>query len=233
MAALKRSIGACLAISLVLLTSVWLGHTLEYMRLWPGGAKGQQLLSVHVYMLPLAIVLQAMAVLAVATFLRLWRAIGLRAERAEAMLAGAWRNAYLTLPAEPIRTGTVLGGRRLWLLLAPVELTLYLLQENIEAAHAGLSAPGIGAITGVHWPAAFVHLAVLLILCTFLAGALQLLAERTHNVEQVERLARLVARRHHRHDAPSAPVPVWLAPPIHIFGRHLWRRPPPPRPLSA
>src|ERR1700680_44209 len=163
MVALKRSIGACLAISLVLLTSVWLGHTLEYMRLWPGGVQGQLLRSVHVYMLPLAIVLQAMAVLAVTTFLRLWRAIGLRAERAEAMLAGAWRNTYLTLPAEPIRTGPVLGGRRLWLLLAPVELTLYLLQENIEAAHAGLGAPGIGAITGVHWPAAFLHLAILLI----------------------------------------------------------------------
>jgi hypothetical protein len=232
MAALKRSIGAWLAISFVLLASVWLGHTLEYMRIWPG-VRGSQLLAVHAYMLPLAIVLQAMAVLAVATFLRLRRAIGLRAERAEATLAGAWRNAYLPLPAEPIQIGSGLGAKTLWLLLAPVELTLYLLQENIEAAHAGLGAPGIGAITGVHWPAAFVHLAILFILCSVLAGAVRLLAERAHDVEQVERLARLVARRHHRHEAPSAPVPIWLAPPIHIFGRHLWRRPPPRLPLSA
>jgi hypothetical protein len=233
MAALKRSVGAWLAISLVLLTSVWLGHTVEYMRLWPDGVQGQLLRSVHVYMLPLAIVLQAMAVVAVATFLRLWRAIGLRAEQAEATLAGAWRNAYLPLPAEPIHTGTGLGARTLWLLLAPVELTLYLLQENIEAAHAGLGAPGIGAITGVHWPVAFVHLAILLFLCSALAGAVRLLAKRAREVEKVERLAHLVARRHHRHEAPSMPASVWQAPPIHIFGRHLWRRPPPLRPLSA
>jgi hypothetical protein len=232
MAALKRSIGAWLAISFVLLASVWLGHTLEYLRLWPG-VRGQQLLAVHAYMVPLAVALQAMAVLAIATFLRLWRALGLRADRAEAALAGAWRNAYLPLPDAPIRTEPRLGAKTLWLLLAPVELTLYLLQENIEAAHAGWGVPGLGAITGVHWPAAFVHLAILLILCSILAGAVRLLAERAQGVEQVERLARLIARRHHRHDAPSAPVAVWLAPPVHIFGRHLWRRPPPPCPLSA
>ncbi|HEV3234151.1 MAG TPA: hypothetical protein VG329_06345 [Candidatus Dormibacteraeota bacterium] len=231
---LKRSLAAWLVISLAVLTSTWLGHTLEYLRLRGADGTGQQLLgSVHAYMLPLALVLEILVILAMAAFYRAWRALGVRIQQAEAAIALAWRGKYPDLSGRPLRPIRAITGRSLWMMLAPVELALYVIQENVEAMRIGLGAPGLGVVTGVHWPAIFVHMAILLILCNLLAAALHMLVKRARGVDQVERLVRLIGRRLRRQNNAPRLVPVWLATPIQRFGRHLWRRPPPLLRLSV
>jgi hypothetical protein len=230
---IKRPLGAWLAISLVVVASTWLGHTLEYLRLFGAGVVARQLVgSVHAYMVPLALVLEAATILLAAATFRLWRRLGLRFARAEAAIHLAWRG-EVPDTSVPARHLSRIDPLALWLLLAPVELTLYVLQENFEAMRVGVAAPGLGVLIGIHWPALFVHLAILLILCLVLATVLSLLLDRTRVVEEVERIVRLIAGSRRRRQVPPSPVPVWRAAPIQLFGRHLWRRPPPALPLSA
>lgn len=233
MLGLKRSLGAWVAISLVVVTSTWVGHTLEYLRIFgPTGVQRQLIGSIHAYMLPLAGLLELIAILLAGRFYRVWRGLGLRSERAEATLALAWRGAIPEASTSRLRRRRRVDLLPLWLLLAPVELALYVVQENVEATRVGLTAPGLAVLTGPHWPATFVHLAILLILCGVLAAAVGALVGRTRDVEEIERLTRLIAGRHGTQASAPVPAPVPLPSPIQLFGRQMWRRPPPLLPLS-
>jgi hypothetical protein len=108
------------------------------------------------------------------------------------------------------------------------QLCLYLIQENVEALPAGLPAPGLGAITGVHWAVAIVHLCVALVL----AAAVRVVQRRMDRVAaavaRVEALVRRLAGRHRlRAPAPPARCRRAAGSPLERLGGHLWRRPPP------
>jgi hypothetical protein len=215
---------------LLALIGLFLGHTLEYLRVWgPTGIVESITNPVHAYMLPVAGVLLALGAVFALRLARAWRALNTRLDRAAAgvrrILRG--RNADVSVARAPRSTpGTRLAA--IWLPLAAAQTALYLVQENIEAVARSQPAPGLGAITGIHWAAPFVHLYVSLLLACVVRICEILFRRREVAVERVEAFLRAIARRR-RAAAPSTRRPAALAiSPLDRLGRHLWRRPPPP-----
>jgi hypothetical protein len=118
----------------------------------------------------------------------------------------------------------------LWLPLAAVQVGLYLGQENLESALAGVGAAGLRPLLGVHAAAAAVQIAVALVLAAALLLAGRLLRARARDLEGCERLLRALWVRLHRGARTPAGARLRLAPPADRFGRQLWSRPPPTLP---
>ncbi len=83
----------------------------------------------------------------------------------------------------------------IWLPLAAAQIVLYLVQENIEAVARSQPAPGLGAVTGIHWAAPLVHLYVSLLLACLIRICQVLFHRREVVVERVEALLRAIVRR--------------------------------------
>jgi hypothetical protein len=214
---------------LLALIGLFLGHTLEYLRVWgPAGIVESMTNPVHAYMLPVAGVLLALGAVFALRLARAWQALNNRLDRAA---AGVRRILHgRTADVSGDRTLRSSPGTRLaaiWLPLAAAQTALYLVQENIEAVARSQPAPGLGAITGIHWAAPFVHLYVSLLLACVVRICEILFRRREVAVERVEAFLRAIARRH-RTAAPPTRRPVARAvSPLDRLGRHLWRRPPP------
>ncbi len=93
------------------------------------------------------------------------------------------------------------------LLLSGLQLGLYLLQENLEAAAGGAALPGLGVFLGVHAAAPLVHVAA--------------------RITGVARLLRLLLASLAPAAPPPAPAVAWRPSPLDRLGRQLWSRPPP------
>ncbi|MBV8445198.1 MAG: hypothetical protein JOZ92_04705 [Candidatus Dormibacteraeota bacterium] len=216
--------------ALLAMAGLWIGHSLEYIRVW--GTRGFTAIltgSVHAYMLPVGVALTLVAAFVSLAAFRLWVRLGHRLDTARAALGEALlgrrlrrhpANAALRLPST---TAALLLG---WPVLSAVQVGLYLAQENLEAIRVGLPAPGFGAITGVHALAPAVHAAVAIVLLLLVAAAARLFRRRTALISGIERrIRRLVMRRRSievRRPPASAP-----APPLRLLGAQLWCRPPP------
>ena len=179
-------------------------------------------------MLPVAGVLLALGAVFALRLARAWQALNARLDRAAAGVRRILRGRNADVSVAPTALST--PGTRLvaiWLPLATAQTALYLVQENIEAVARSQPAPGLGAITGIHWAAPFVHLYVSLLLACVVRICEILFRRREIAVERVEALLRVIARRR-RAAAPSTRRPAALAvSPLDRLGRHLWRRPPP------
>jgi hypothetical protein len=159
---------------------------------------------------------------------RAWQALNDRLDRAAAGVRRIWRgraDGVAGARAPRSTPGTRLAA--IWLPLAAAQIALYLVQENVEAVARSQAAPGLGAITGIHWAAPFVHLYVSLLLACVVRICQVLFHRREVAVERVEALLRAIVRR--RRTTPVVVIrPVGRAvPPLDRLGRHLWRRPPP------
>lgn len=221
-----RVASACV---LLAFTGLWIGHTLEYLRVWgTAGLAGSMTNPVHAYMLPVAGVLATLGALLGLRVLGAWRALNRRLDLAAARLRRLWRGG--AAEGGEARQARPSPGTRLvalWLPLATAQIVLYVVQENVEAIARAQPAPGLGAITGIHWAAPLVHLYVSLLLASLVRICEVLLHRRATVVERVEALLRAVARRR-RNRVREAARPLSLAsPPLQRIGRHLWRRPPP------
>jgi hypothetical protein len=210
---------------------LWVGHTLEYLRVWgTTGLVGSLTNPAHAYMLPLAAALVVISALFALRIRRGWQALNRRLERAVLGLRRVWRG-HTSIPgrdAAPPESSPGVGLAALWLPLAGTQILLYVIQENIEAIAVGHSAPGLGPITGVHWAAPFVHLYVALLLACGTRICQLLLHRRSVVVERVEALLRAAIGRRRALPTPVA-VPVAFDTPslFDRLGRDLWRRPPP------
>jgi hypothetical protein len=216
---------------LLALVGLWLGHTLEYVRVW--GTHGLQTVvagSIHAYMLPLALLLILAAALAGGRMWRVWMRLGARVDGAHlnltALLHGRRLGARIganddVLPSLPAR---ILAA---WPALTLVQILFYVVQENVEAAVANAPAPGFGAVTGAHALAPLVHAAVALLLLVAVAGVVRLLRRRIAVIAAVEAIVRLLLSRLEREPCANSPSVRAAAPPLYRFGAHLWRRPPP------
>jgi hypothetical protein len=115
-----------------------------------------------------------------------------------------------------------------WPVLTLLQVALYVFQENVEAAVAGLPAPGLGAVTGVHVLAPLVHAAVALLLLIAASGVQRLLRSRTRCVATVEALVtallQAVTSRAPRLDTPPSRL---VRTPVLLFGIGFRQRPPP------
>lgn len=215
---------------LLAFVGLWIGHTLEYLRVWGAAGLVDSLTNpVHAYMLPLAAALAVLSALFGIRLWRAWHALNTRLEAAAAGVRRVWRGRCVEISdTRAPRSSPVAGLAATWLPLAAAQIALYLLQENVEAIARAQAAPGIGAITGIHWAAPFVHLYVSLLLACGVRICQVLANRRADVVERVEALLRHAVRRR-RHRAPRIAVPrngPWKAP-LDGVGRHLWRRPPP------
>jgi hypothetical protein len=213
---------------LLALVGVFIGHTLEYLRVWgTAGVVASITNPVHAYMLPVGGLLLVLSAVFALRLARAWRSLNERLDSAAAGLRRMWRGrSEAAAPATPRSTpGTRLIA--IWLPLAAAQIALYLVQENVEAVASSRPAPGLGAITGIHWAAPFVHLYVALLLACAVRICQVLFHRREVVVERVEALLRAMARRRHS----VAPRIVFAltrsVSPLERVGRHLWRRPPP------
>lgn len=207
---------------------LWIGHTLEYLRVWgTAGLVASITNPVHAYMLPLAALLVVLSALFGIRLCRTWQLLNARLDRAAMGLRRIWRGHATDIPAAPIGSSTGARLVAIWLPLAAAQIVLYLVQENIEAIAAGQPAPGWGAITGVHWAAPLVHLYVALVLACGVRIFQVLRHRRAVVVERVEALLRAAARRWFSAPANVASPARRSASPLDRLGLHIWRRPPP------
>ncbi len=209
---------------------LWIGHTLEYLRVWgTAGLVASITNPVHAYMLPLAAVLALLTALCGIRLCGAWRSLSDRLDKASLGLRRIWRGQTPEIPAAVPRSSS--PGARLvaiWLPLAAAQIVLYLIQENVEAIAAGQQAPGWSAITGVHWAAPLVQLYVALLLACGVRIFQVLRHRRAVVVERVEALLRAFVRRRLSWLAADAATPVYRSfSPLDRLGLHIWRRPPP------
>jgi hypothetical protein len=224
---------------LLALAGVWMSHTLEYARvLGLDGIRDVMLGSLHLYMLPVGMLLALAAAAGAVRGVRLWLGLGrqlhglrsavamaLRGRRAPGAAAPAGSAARSsTTPRPPRRALTRVAAW--WLPLTALQLGLYLFQENVEAAISGAPSPGLGAVLGTHAPALLIHAAVALALCAAAVLAGRLLRRRADVVARVAALLRhLLDRLGSLRPETQAARPLALTP-LDRFGR-LWCRPPP------
>jgi hypothetical protein len=195
-------------------------------------------------MVPVGTVLLAVAAAGGARWVRLHRSLDEQVEGARLALARRLRNLPPpSRPAPPPRA--VPAGKRsahlgpttrltytarlaaLWISLTVTIGSVYLVQENVEAAAAAFPLPGLAPISGIHGAAPLVIAATAFLLAACAAEGRRRTAEATEDVEAVERLLRalLVLQR------ALAPAPAEHATGVgrHLerLGAQLWKRPPP------
>jgi hypothetical protein len=208
---------------------VFIAHTLEYLRVWgPAGVVASMTNPVHAYMLPVAGVLLVLSAVFALRLARAWKALNERLDRAANGMRRVWQGrgdqVSIALECQSTATARLVA---IWLPLAVAQMVLYLVQENVEALASSRPAPGLGALTGIHWAAPLVHLYVSLLLACAVRIYQVVLRRRQVVVERVEALLRALSRRL-RTIAPELAHPVVRAvSPYERVGRQLWRRPPP------
>ena len=216
------------------LIGTWLGHSLEYLRInGPGALAWEMGRSVHLYMLPLGAVLLAAALVGGARWVRGVNVLAARlAQLREAVRGGRWPSPGLAGSTRFLRRSTPTTSTipaqfaSLWVLLALIQVGLYLLQENLEARLVGLRGPGLTALSGQHWAAVPIHLAVAAVLAMVMTGLLSRRARLERTVEDHERLlARLWAGRVRR-VGRTRRLGFSLTP-HQRWGAQRWERPPP------
>jgi hypothetical protein len=214
----------------VALIGVWLGHTLEYVRLAGAAGLRQELVgSVHWYMAPLGLLLALVAAAGAVRLVGMWSALGRQLAWTRFAVGQALRGERGLQPPPGL-------GRRpqpvalritgLWLPLAAAQIVLFVVQENVEYAAAGYPAPGLGAITGVHWAAPLIHAGVALVLACVAVMLHRVLQRRSHAVAATEALLRLLLAHLTRAISWATPRHLARAGIVDRFGR-LWCRPPP------
>jgi hypothetical protein len=226
---------AAAGLFLLSFVGLWLGHTLEYARVWGTAGLREELTgSVHGYMVLVALALAVLAGASALVLWRVWSALGRRVDAARSALAGTLRGRPVALDRttssaghRPVSFGTRLAG--LWLLLTVVQVGLFLVQENVEQVAAGYPAPGFGPITGTHWAAALVHATVALVLATLTTLVARAFGRRATVVSAVEALVRVLLSILRRPLAIRPRVTAWQPAPLQAHGCQLWSRPPPLR----
>jgi hypothetical protein len=157
-----------------------------------------------------------------------WRALNDRLDSAAAGVRRIWRGSTDALPGGETSRST--PGTRLaavWLPLAAAQTVLYVVQENVEAVARSQPAPGIGAISGIHWAAPLVHLYVSFLLACVVRICQILFHRRQVVVERAEALLRAIIRRLRTAASVLRPHSTRAVSPMDWLGRHIWRRPPP------
>jgi hypothetical protein len=210
-------------------TGVWVGHLLEYLRLSGTSGLRQAVLGpTHLYMLPLAVVLTALTARFGLRCWGLWRNLGRLLAHERSRLRVAWRGGRGSAPAPRVPVcDEGLPILAIWAPLAVAQIALYLLQENVEAVFAGGEAPGLGAVTGVHWTAPLIHSATALVLAALVALVTRRLHRRWSTLDRCQRLLHLLWPAPRYQPQVGAGSVEWSPSPVERFGPLVWSRPPP------
>jgi hypothetical protein len=218
----------CRAVLLVF-GGVWLGHMLEHFRVeGPAGLVHELHHSVHLYMIPLGLVLLILAMLVGLAWTRLHGLLSARADRASTGLQLAWQGKQLDPPADPARAP---DPPRSWvwvtLPLALAQLALYGTQEHIEHALAGHRASALEIFGGAHWAAALIQVGVACLLAAIVVRCRGRVVDLSRRIEAVERLTHWLSRLRTFIPPAAARHRTRSFTPRERFGGQLLQRPPP------
>jgi hypothetical protein len=204
------------------LVGTWVGHELEYLRVW-GSAQfpNAMVKTAHAYFGPVGAVLLILGVLAVQASLRLAR----RLERRVARLHSTGLDAATELDSARVPPGWTLSFPALVAILWTLQLVLYVTQENLEAHAFHLPAPGLGAVTGIHAWAPVVHLGVAFGMACVVWVARRRVTVLVAEVRFAEAMLALRGPRRLRLVVRRRLVRAWT--PKQRWGVVLWARPPP------
>lgn len=215
------------------LAGTWLGHTFEYARVWGFNRDLATVAfgSIHLYMLPAAAALALLALVGTARLAGLWWRLGTHRDGLAAALRGQLRGSDSAGPARSPAPSAprISNWAVLWPLLTVLQTALFLLQENVESVAAGLPAPGLGPVRGVHAAAPLVHAAVALVLVAALMALRVCFRRRRRVIAALESLILHIASRRRRIPHVAAPRSASPVAPIDLLGTGLCRRPPPLR----
>jgi len=215
-------------VAVLALFGTWIGHSLEYLRVGGrAGLRAELVGSVHVYMLPVGAMLIGLAIAGGMGWWRAWQALGRGLDAARAALADALRGHRGAAAPAGVAPSFAARWGALALLLTGLQVGLYVVQENLEAAAAGRAEPGLGVLLGMHAPAPLVHLGVAALLAAVISGGGRLLRGRAERLRGVSRLLRVLLATLTPRVTPAAPAARWCPSPLERLGRQLWRRPPP------
>jgi hypothetical protein len=213
---------------LLALLGAWVSHTAVYVQLrGVVGLHAELLASPHRYMLPAAALILAGAWVGVGRVWRRWRDLGRRLEVVRAAVDAVRRGLRVAPPPSRLRAGAPTPAQRLltaWAAVAPLQLILYVLQENLEAQSAHQPVPGLAVLWSDHWTAVLIHGAVALFLCAVTVLLTRRVAERARALVAHERLLGRLLRSA---GAVRTAISAVLESPIERFGPQLWSRPPP------
>jgi hypothetical protein len=221
---------ATLGAALLAVLGAWLGHGVEAFRLSGAAGLASGLTGpVHLYMLPVGVLLAFALVLVGVQCWRLSEELGRRLVHARRLLRRAWRGGAVAHPVKPPPTMAVATGGlgQLWPPLAVAQIGIYVLQENVETVVSGGHAPGLAVLGGVHRPVVLVQLGVALLLAGIVALVRRALHRRGRVAAACERLARALLVLTGRRPAERRRGLLWLRPPYERLGSQLWCRPPP------
>jgi hypothetical protein len=214
------------------LTGVWLGHALEYLRVWGTEGIDRALVgSAHVYMLPLGLVLATGAALAARRAWSTWQQLARRLDRAASMLRRALRGERPEIDhMRAVESPPSWGARMLSLgaALACAQISVYVVQENLEALALHQPAPLLGAVTGIHWAAALIQLDLAFLLLAAAVFVLRRFRSRVERLQHIERLVRALRAALRPQPAPRR-GPLCFATPDAWLPGYAWARPPPSR----
>ena len=156
--------GSSLAIALLAILGVWLGHTLEYIRVWGGAGLDRELTgSVHLYMVPVGLGLALLVAGAGVAVARLHRILTRRAEQARPCSPAPGPPPRVTCAQRPSPRRRLVAGAASLVLGAAVallQMALYVVQENVESVAERWPRSRPGRHHGVHWAAPLIHVAV-------------------------------------------------------------------------
>lgn len=210
------------------LVGVFLGHTAAHLRAY--GLRGLQLelnSSIHRYVMPRLLVLALVAVVLAC----LWAGLRLvtllqHARRLRGDLSARdSRQAQVLVPGAASPTGW--SAFRLLALLLPLQVSLYVVQENLETWWDTGWWPQLAVVAGPSHSAAIpIHAAVALLLCLAVTAVQRLLARVERVVRQRALLLVLLYARPAAAGGPRRVAP--FIPRLQQFlGAVLWQRPPP------
>jgi hypothetical protein len=215
---------------LLALVGVWLGHAIEYVRVWGGTGFDRALTGpTHAYMVPVGVALGIAAALTARQAWVSWQRLARRLDSAALALRLALRGrGSEAAPGASIAAPASWEARMLSLgaLLAIAQVCLYLLQENLEALATGRAMPGLGAVSGVHWAAALIQLDIAFVLLAAVALFVRRFRARIATVGAIESLVRLLRGALRARSAPR-PHPLFDAAPHEWLRPAAWSRPPP------
>jgi len=208
----------------------WLGHAIEYARV--AGLRGlvDGLAGpLHTYMVPAGAVIAVLTFCVASEFALAARRMCQRRGDLRNHLADAFRGRRKRLARVlPPASTPQLSGRAILAALTSLQLILYLLQENIEAAAAGVSAPGFGAVTGTHWAAPLVHFAVAGLLSLIVISVRRAFAARLRAIAALVSVLHVLLRLLRASTARPRPSTATVATPTWLTAARVLRGPPEP-----
>jgi hypothetical protein len=209
------------------LAGVFLAHTAAHLRAYGlAGLRFELDNSIHRYVMPRLLVVALVAVLLAC----LWAGVRLLTLVRHAQRLGddlALRASRRPLDVLPRWQRSRWSAVRLLAVLLPLQVSLYVLQENLETWWDTGWWPQLAVVTGpVHGDAIPIHAAVAVLLCLAVAAVHRLLARVERVVHQ---RALLLVLLYARPAAEGEPHPVTLFIPRlqQFLGAVLWQRPPP------